>query len=208
VILLSGVDGPAAYCSYAAEVARLGYYAVLLDGNSVRLTQDDEGNLRRAIERAQHSPKALPGKAAVIGFSLGGGGALALAAHMPDLVSAVVAYYPATKGVLDMQSFVAGFRVPVLVLAGGQDTFFDCCLIESMRAMEAAAKEAGATFELVVYPNAAHAFNLEKYSDWYRERTLLMHGSEPRKCSTSINPYIKMNQTTLVIRTVLKHSLS
>ena len=50
--------------------------------------------MRRAIERAQRSPKALPGKTVVIGFSMGGGGALTYAAGMPDLVSAVVAYYP------------------------------------------------------------------------------------------------------------------
>jgi carboxymethylenebutenolidase len=89
---------------------------------------------------------------------MGGGGALTHAAGMPDLVSAVVAYYPMTRHVADMRSFVARFKVPILVLAGERDRYHNCCLIESMRAMEAAAKEGGAPFELVVYPNAGHAF--------------------------------------------------
>ena len=189
VILISGTNGPDAYRSYAAEVARLGYYAVLLNGHSVPLTQDGEGDLRRAIERAQHSPKALPGQAAVIGFSMGGGGALTHAAHMPDLVSAVVAYYPMTIHVLDMRSFAARFQVPILVLAGEKDVYFNCCLIESMRGMEAAAKEGGALFELVVYPNAGHAFNLghgslgwfraEESADAWQRTTMMLRQYQP-----------------------------
>jgi dienelactone hydrolase len=160
VILLSGASGLDMYRSYAAEVAQLGYYAVLLDGNNFqgKYGKSAADDLRRVIERAQSSAKALPGKAAVIGFSRGGGGALTHAAPMPDLVSAVVAYYPATSFVSDMRAFAAKFQVPVLVLAGGRDRYHNCCLIESMRAMEAAAKEGGAPFELVVYPNAGHAF--------------------------------------------------
>ena len=170
VILLSGYSGPGAYRSYAAEVSRLGYYAVLLNGNSVSAAQDGERNLRSAIERAQRSPKALPGKVAVIGFSMGGGGALTHAAHMPDIVSVVVAYYPMTTHILDMRSFAAKFQVPILVLAGEQDFYgANCCLIESMRAMEAAAKEGGASFELVVYPNANHAFNLRTFGTFRAE---------------------------------------
>jgi dienelactone hydrolase len=161
VILLSGASGLDMYRSYAAEVAQLGYYAVLLDGNNfnpAKVAMSGEGNLRRAIERAQRSPKALPGKTAVIGFSMGGGGALTHAARMPDIVSAVVAYYPMTMHVVDMRTFVAQFQVPVLVLAGERDRYHNCCLIESMRAMEAAAKGSRAPFELVIYPNAGHAF--------------------------------------------------
>jgi dienelactone hydrolase len=163
VILFSGVNGPDAYRRFAADVAQLGYYAVLLNGLSVTLTQDGEDSFMRAMERAQRSPKAIPGKAAVIGFSLGGGVALAQASHMPDFVSAVIAYYPTTMQIQDMRSFTARFQVPTLVLAGEKDTYMNCCRIESMRAMEAAAKEAGAPFELVAYPNVTHAFNLQTY---------------------------------------------
>jgi len=172
VILLSGASGPnAAYRSYAAGVARLGYYAVLLDGNDFhpRYGKSAADDLRRVIERAQSSAKALPGKAAVIGFSMGGGGALTHATGMPDLVSAVVAYYPMTSHIWNMRSFVAQFKVPILVLAGERDTYKNCCLIESMRAMEAAAKEGEAPFELVVYPKAGHAFTWENSSNYRAE---------------------------------------
>jgi dienelactone hydrolase len=125
--------------------------------------------LRQAIERAQRSPKAFPGKAAVIGFSKGGGGAFAHAASMPDLVSTVVAYYPQTNNVPDMRSLVSQFKVPILVLTGQLDTWYGCCLIESMRIMETAAKEEGKSFELVIYPKANHMFNLKVEGlDFYR----------------------------------------
>ena len=161
VVLLSGHSGPRFYQGFAREIARLGYYAVLLDGKDILTReQDGPGNLRKAIERAQLAPTAVPGKAAVIGFSQGGGGTLAHAANMPDLVSAAVAYYPQTNFVSDMRALVVRFQVPLLVLAGAGDRYHNCCLIESMRAMEAAARERAAPFELVVYPYADHGFNL------------------------------------------------
>ena len=162
VILLSGASGPNSYQTMAGEVSRLGYYAVLLDGNDILTRQQDgAANLRKAIERAQGSKHAIPGKVAVIGFSMGGGGALAHAVTMPELVSTVVAYYPSTSWVPNAAVLVKRFKVPVLVLAGGRDTYRNCCLIESMRAMDAAAKEQQARFELVVYPDGQHGFNIE-----------------------------------------------
>jgi len=161
VVVLSGHSGPGLYHGYAAELSRLGYYTVLIDGKDILTReQDGAGNLRKAIERAQRSSQGVPGKAAVIGFSQGGGGALAHGANMPDLVSTVVAYYPQTSFVSDMGRLAARFQVPVLVLAGAADRYHNCCLIESMRAMQAAAVERQAQFELVVYPYADHGFNL------------------------------------------------
>jgi dienelactone hydrolase len=61
--------------------------------------------------------------------------------------------------VKDAGALATRFKVPVLVLAGGRDTYRNCCLIESMRAMETAAKQLGAKFELVVYPDGQHGFN-------------------------------------------------
>jgi dienelactone hydrolase len=168
LILLSGASGVHHFRSYAADVARFGYYTILLDCTDVY----SKDILKRAIEQAQSSSKALPGKATVIGFSMGGAGALTYAASMPDLVSAVIAYYPMTEDVAYMRSFAARFQVPILVLAGEKDTHMNCCPIESMRAMEAAAKESGKSFELVVYPNAGHGFNLVNFASGlnYREQ--------------------------------------
>ena len=161
VVLLSGQSGPGQYQAIAGAVAKLGYHAVLLDGKDVLTReQDGRGNLRKAIERAQTSPSAVPGKAAVIGFSRGGGGSLVFAADMPEQVSAVVAYYPATSFVSDASLIAERFQVPVLILAGQRDRYHNCCPIESMRAIERGARERSKEFELVVYPYADHGFNL------------------------------------------------
>jgi dienelactone hydrolase len=168
VVLLSGRSGPDQYQPIAAAVARLGYYAVLLDGKDILTReQDGRGNLNQAIARAQASPHALPGKTAVIGFSQGGGAALVHAADMPDMVSAVVAYYPVTNFVADASRIARRFQVPVLILAGQRDTYHNCCPIDSMRAIERGARERSAVFELVVYPYAEHGFNLQR-SGYYR----------------------------------------
>ena len=163
IIAISGHTGPTSYQAYAAELAKLGYYVVLVDGKDI-LNPEHTGpaNLSKAIIRAQNAPNAVRGKVAVIGFSQGGGGTLYNAANMPDLVSMVVAYYPYTKTWADkIDSLVSHFQVPVLVLAGQRDRYKECCVIETAQAMEAAAKAKGVRFELVVYPEANHGFNLK-----------------------------------------------
>ncbi len=162
IVVISGQSGVASYQKFASELADLGYYTVLVAGRD-SLTPGPEGaaNLRRALERTTQSDKALPGKAAVIGFSLGGGAALANAAGLADLVSAVVVYYPFTSFRVGPTWFVKNLRVPVLFLVAELDRYNNCCTIESARLIEAAAKQSGARFELVVYPHADHGFNLE-----------------------------------------------
>lgn len=163
VIVISGQSGPNSYQSYAAELAKLGYYSVLLTGADILNPAHTGGpNLKKAIERAQRSPNAIKGKVAVIGFSLGGGSALYEATAIPDLVSVVIAYYPSTRTwANNIGAMVNRFQVPVLVLAAQRDRYKNCCVIETAQAMEAAAKARGARFELVVYPEANHGFNLK-----------------------------------------------
>jgi dienelactone hydrolase len=168
VILISGSTGSRPYEFYAAETAGFGYYAVLLDGRDI-LNSDKQGSrrLNQAIERAQRDPAASPGKVAVVGFSLGGGGALAFAARESNLVSGVIAYYPTTSVIAQyggVKSVVGKMTVPVLIFAGGMDTYHNCCLVETARTMAATAKELGVPLQLVVYPNAKHAFNVN--FDW------------------------------------------
>ena len=163
IIVISGQSGPNSYQSYAADLAKLGYYSVLLTGKDILNPElTGETNLKRAIDRAQRSPNAVKGRTAVIGFSLGGGGALYNATPLSDLVSMVVAYYPYTKTWANkMGWFTKRFQVPILVLAAQRDRYKECCVIESMQAMESAAKQNGKQFELVVYPEANHGFNLQ-----------------------------------------------
>jgi dienelactone hydrolase len=176
VIVISGQSGPSNpnYSSYASKLASLGYYTILLDGKDILTLDKTTGadSLRAAMRRAQHSPHAASGKAAIIGFSLGGGAALFHAASMPSLVSAVVTYYPFTSFTDGATSLVQNFRVPVLIMAGGRDDYKRCCLAESARAMETMAKQRGAQFELVVYPEAEHNFNHPDSRNYRRDDDL------------------------------------
>jgi len=167
VIVLSGRSGPRSFRPIAAELAALGYYTVLLDGNDVPGWDEDGGTqLKATILRAQQSASALPGKAAVVGFSLGGGGALTHATRLPDLVAAVVAWYPTTYYIASEKTYVAQIKVPTLILAGGKDRYGNCCMIDTMRALETAARELGKPLDLVVYPEADHGFNLRVLSTY------------------------------------------
>jgi dienelactone hydrolase len=163
VIVVSGKLGPDFYEDYADRVAALGYDTILLSGDDI-LSPDKQGGmrLRQATARALASPHALPGKIAVIGFSEGGGGALAYATRGEKSIAIVIVYYPETAFLLrpggDLNTFVSGFKVPVLAFAGGKDTYKNCCLIATIQSINSDAQQLGLPFELVVYPNADHDF--------------------------------------------------
>ncbi len=162
-IVLSGMTGPSSYRDAASRLTRLGYYTVLLDGNDLDpRSSEGAARLREEIARAQGAPEALPGKVVVVGFSMGGGAALAHAAQMGDLVAAVVAYFPYVGFLHEEQvpSFASRLQVPVLVLAGEEDTYLNCCRAEAQRALAAAARGQGKQYELVVYPGAGHRFDV------------------------------------------------
>lgn len=161
VLVLSGASGPGLYRAYASQVAALGYHTVLLDGRDV-LTREKNGlaHLQAAMEAARAAPTAHGEQVAVIGFSQGGGGALLHAATLKGQVAAVIAYYPAISWAPDMNWLAGRLAVPVLVLAGEQDVYNGCCLIEGMRNLAQAAQRAQRPFELVSYPQADHGFNL------------------------------------------------
>jgi dienelactone hydrolase len=166
VIVASGYSGPGFYRDFSAKLAALGYYTVLLDGKDLidpgrmGLIVPGAENLQAVIADSKSSPQAIPGKVSLVGFSIGGAGVLRYGANLKDQVSAVVAYYPAiaTTG-WDMRTFAKGFQTPVLLLAGAQDQYEGCCLIESMRELAKAPKSV--PFEYVEYPDAGHCFNLD-----------------------------------------------
>jgi acetyl esterase/lipase len=164
VIVLGGLHGPAAYANYAREFASLGYYTVLFDANDFPRWDVKGGeNLRQMIVRLQHSPHAIPGKVAVVGFSLGGGTAIVHASTQPDLISVVVAFYPGTRFIPDKEALIDRRKVPTLVFAGDADNYENCCEIATVRKMAGYAKDRGAPFELVVYPGAQHGFMTANY---------------------------------------------
>jgi dienelactone hydrolase len=185
VIVLSGIDGTPLYRDYAEKLAKLGYYAVVINGRYF-FSEDHQGGKRMesAIAKAQASPNALPGKIAVIGFSMGGGAALDFAERQPDTVSAVIVYYPFTSfiaKVTDMKTFVGNFQVPVLAFAAGKDSYNNCCTLTTIKSMEVTAKELNKPMQLVTYPDAEHNFakgstyRAEDADDAWRRTTDALH---------------------------------
>lgn len=88
-------------------------------------------------------------KVAVVGFCMGGGLAGQLACHDPQLAAAVVFYGPGPAAEL-----VPKITCPMLVLNGSLDQR----LITQLPAFEQSLKNAGVSFESVVYEGAHHAF--------------------------------------------------
>jgi dipeptidyl aminopeptidase/acylaminoacyl peptidase len=158
VVVASGAGGTASFSEFSSKLSELGYYTVLVDGNdAIRAA-----TLRTVIADSQSAPQAIPGKVALVGFSLGGVAVLLHSAPLKDQVSAVVAYYPAIDWfVSDITALAAKLQTPVLLFAGEKDQNMGCCKIESMRALDAAPK--AVPFELIVYPNADHRFNLKGF---------------------------------------------
>lgn len=156
VVVVSGQKGAGYYLAPAQAIAAMGYDVVLLDANTLTGTHGQA--LHDAVVQAQTSPNGEPGKVAVVGFSLGGGLALAYASQWPDLVRGIVAWYPLTSIIADPAAFVTKVKVPVLMFAGAQDTYKNCCLIAQANALAAAAAAAGAPLTVVTYPSAGHDF--------------------------------------------------
>src|ERR1700760_1073388 len=121
VIVASGQSGPTHYQTVAKDIAKLGYDVILYDGNSFEGSKGEA--LKQAVAAGPSAAHALPGKVAVVGFSLGGGMALAYASRWPDLVAVDVDWYPLTSELKDLPVFAAGIRVPVLMFAGEADVY-------------------------------------------------------------------------------------
>lgn len=157
VVVASGMSGPEHYATVSRAIAALGYDVVLFDGNQIAGTKGE--GLKTAITEAEQMPHALPGKPALVGFSMGGGTVLGYGSAMSDQVAGVVVWYPATSTFRDIQAFAnARLKVPVLMFAGESDTYRGCCLVDTARTIDLAAKAAGKPFELVTYPGVDHDF--------------------------------------------------
>lgn len=157
VVLSSGMSGPAHYTEVAREISKLGYDVVLFDGNAEEGTHGD--GVKSAIQQAMGMPHALPGKVALVGFSLGGGMSLYYGSQWPDQVAGVVAWYPANAFIRDESGFARRLQTPIVAFAGGKDKFRNgCCTAAKDYALQSAAKAAGKSFDLTVYPDAKHDF--------------------------------------------------
>lgn len=156
VVVISGKSGPAHYETVTREIAQLGYDAVLFDANAMEGSHGEA--LKNAIQQARTMPHALPGKVALVGFSAGGGLSIYYGTQWPELVTGVVAWYPATTFIKDVPGWAARLKMPVLMFAGEKDKYQDCCPIEKAHVLADAAKGGSFPFELVTYPNTEHDF--------------------------------------------------
>jgi dienelactone hydrolase len=158
VVVASGLSGPEHYVKIARDIAALGYDAVLFDGSAMEHSQG--AAVRSAILQAQQMPHALPGKVAIVGFSAGGGEAVIYATGWPDLVTGVIAWFPSTSVIHNVQRWADHLQVPLLMFAGEKDHYRDnCCTADNDRALAAGAKAAGKSVDLFTYPKAEHDFS-------------------------------------------------
>jgi len=156
VVFISGMSGIKHERVLAQAIAALGYDVAVYDGRAILKSLGP--GLRTAIENAQQMPRALPGKVALVGVSLGGGLALAFGSRWPDLVAVDIVWYPATGFVKRIPGFAGVITVPVLMFAGESDHYMRCCLIGTARSLAADAAAANAPFELITYPGVDHDF--------------------------------------------------
>lgn len=157
VMLDSGLSGPDHYATVAKEIAAMGYDVVVFDGRAEEHTNGE--GVKSDILKAQGMPHALAGKVAVVGFSAGGGLALYYATQWPDLVAGVALWYPANSFIKDVPGVANRMQVPVVMFAGGKDHYrSECCTAARDTELSEAAKAAGKSFDLTVYPEAKHDF--------------------------------------------------
>lgn len=162
VLIMSGQTGPTApRKAYARKVAEMGYQVLLVDGNDMlNRSGNATRNFNDALALLLGSPNNTTPKAAVIGFSLGGGAALLHAIHRAPQVSMAVTVYPATAWIANIDALVGKFNVPLLLMAAEKDTYKDCCPIERAHQIQKSAQAQGKLVELVTYPDADHGFDL------------------------------------------------
>jgi len=112
-----------------------------------------------------------PHRLLVTGFCWGGRICWLYAAHNPQL-KAAVAWYGKLTGEKTLNSpkhpvdIATDLNAPVLGLYGGLDTSIP---LESVETMRHALRAANATAEIVVYPDAGHAFNADYRPSYHEE---------------------------------------
>lgn len=115
---------------------------------------------------ASWASKSEPGdanKLGITGFCWGGRIVWLYAAHNPKLKAGVAWYGNLTRKSGELQprsalDVVKELKAPVLGLYGGKDSGIP---LESVEQIREAAKKAGKTVEIIVYPDAGHAFHAD-----------------------------------------------
>ena len=169
----------AGYCAVAPELyARQGDLSTMTDAKQIvrdviSKTPDAQwiADLDAAAAYAGSAAKGDLKRLGVMGWCRGGRGAWLYAAHRRDLKAAVAWYGPVTGERTDIQPRTAGdvageLNAPLLALYGGADAGIPVASVEAARD---AAKAAGKSVELVVYPEAPHGFHADYRPSYRRE---------------------------------------
>ena len=163
VVLLHTCLGlPAERASIGERIAAWGYVAMFVDDFATRgLKETCAVDFTQALADADGAlaylaslPYLDPARIAVVGFSQGGDTALKIAAGGAAGFKAAAAFYPPCAN-LDG----AALQIPTLILVGAKDEVTparDCA--------ELAKRQPPGMVKLVVYPGAAHAFDLPEFS--------------------------------------------
>ncbi len=109
--------------------------------------------IRAAMTHLTNMEGVQPKSVGVIGFCMGGRLTLAVASTGDDRVGAAASFYGG--GVQPTPEFVAGIHAPVLAVYGAEDKGIPP---EQYNALAAEMDAQGKTFDMVVYPDAGHAF--------------------------------------------------
>jgi carboxymethylenebutenolidase len=169
----------AGYCAVAPELyARLGdlskmtdVQAIIRDVISKAPDAQMLSDLDDAAKWAAASSKGDAAKLGVTGFCRGGRNTWLYAAHNPALKAAVAWYGPLGGNRSDIQpktaaDLVGELKAPVLGLYGAADTGIPVADVEKQRD---AAKAAGKTVEVMIYPDTPHGFHAD-YRPSYRKQ--------------------------------------
>lgn len=117
-----------------------------------------ERDLAAGLRFLRQQPFVRGDRIGVIGYCMGGSFAFQSAVDDSQF-EAMILHYPTSFGQLATATDTAGvrrIRAPVLGIFGGKDAVIP---LENVRAFEATMRAAGKQVEVVVYPDAGHAFD-------------------------------------------------
>ena len=166
------------YCAVAPELyARLGDLSKMTDAQVIvrdviskapdaTLLSDLDSTAKWAASQSRGDAARL----GITGFCRGGRAVWLYAAHNPQLKAAVAWYGPLGGNPTAIQpktaaEVVGALKAPVLGLYGGADTGIPVASVEKQRD---AAKAAGKTVEVVIFPDTPHGFHAD-YRPSYRK---------------------------------------
>ena len=162
VVLLHACLGlPAERASIGERIAAWGYVALFVDDFATRgLKETCAVDFQPALPNAYGAlaylgrlPYVAPGRIAAVGFSQGANTALKIAAGGAAGFKAAAAFYPPCANVAG-----ATLDIPTLILVGANDEVTpaaDCAGLVK--------RQAPGVVKFVVYPGAAHAFDLPEF---------------------------------------------